>query len=122
MSLKARDWHYICRSYSGPGSGLPRCWATYIGRSRNGTFLVRLEVDAWSDDAERYRAGHDDITLAVGDERALIEWLEKRRAPTLRQTLEALQGLPRFEKLAKMIAFRLRDRAGVRQLCGKVRT
>ncbi len=122
MSLKARDWHYICRSYSGPGSGLPRCWSTYIGRSRSGTFLVRLEVDAWSDDAERYRGGHDDITLAVGDERALIEWLEKRRAPTLRQAMEALQGLPRFEKLTKMIAFRLRDRTGVRQLCGKART
>lgn len=116
MPLKARDWHYICRSYSGPGSGLPRCWATYIGRSRNGTFLVRLEVDAWSDDAERYRADRDDTTLEIGDERTLIEWLEKQRTPTLRQAMAALQGLPGFEKLTRMIAFRLHDRAGVRQL------
>lgn len=122
MHLKARDWHYICKSYSGPRSGLPRCWVTYIGRSRNGTFLVRLEVDAWSDETERYRTDHDDITLELGDERELIEWLEKRRAPTLRQVMTALQGLPRFEKLTRMIAFRLRDRAGIYQLIGKART
>lgn len=118
MPLKTRDWHYICRSYSDPHPGLSRCWATHIGRSRNGKFLVRLELDARPNDAERHHADHDDSTFTFGNERTLIEWLEQRRTPTLRQAMAALQGLSGFEKLTRMIAFRLRDRAAVRRLSG----
>lgn len=118
MAFKARDWRYICRTYTAPWPGAAAWWDIYIARAEDGAFLVRLEGEAWNEDDDDYGRPEDAraSTLKVGGERALIEWLEKRHTPTLSQVGEALQGAPGFDMLTRMIAFRLHDRGAVGRL------
>ncbi|MFA7097818.1 MAG: hypothetical protein WC383_15225 [Gammaproteobacteria bacterium] len=122
MSIRVRRWHYICRTYSGAWPGIAPWWDIFIGRSPGGIFYVRVEGKSWEEEEQDGSLIHTDGSevhdFEVGDERALIAWLEDRCLPSLPHVSAALEGLPGFERLTKMIAFRIRDRRSIRRVAG----